>query len=123
CSAGAGATGPITADYSGDGTFDGSSSQQIGTLPVTYMGNGATSGAVPVDSASPYSSSATVTVLGPGTLLRPGYNFSAPGTTLALLASTELFAVWTPTTQPVAPPVTQPVTQPPALHGYWLVGS
>ena len=73
------------------------------------MGNGATSGAVPVDSASPYSSSATVTVLGPGTLLRAGYNFSgwntkpdgsgssyAPGATFTILASTELFAVWTP---------------------------
>ena len=68
CSAGAGVTGRLTADYSGDATFDGSSSQQIGTLPVTYVGNGATSGAVPVDGASPYSSSATVTVLGPGTL-------------------------------------------------------
>ena len=68
CSAGADVTGPITADYSGDATFDGSSSQKIGTLPVTYVGNGATSGTVPVDSASPYSSSATVTVLGPGTL-------------------------------------------------------
>ena len=109
CSAGAGTTGPITADYSGDATFDGSSSQQIGTLPVAYLGNGATSGAVPVDSASPYSSSATVTVLSPGTLIRDGYNFSgwntkpdgsgsfyAPGATFTILAPTELFAVWTP---------------------------
>ena len=108
CSAGSGATGPITADYSGDATFDGSSSQQVGTLPVTYAGNGATSGTVPVDSASPYDSSATVTVLPPGTLGRAGYNFSgwntkadgsgsshAPGATFTILASTELFAVWT----------------------------
>jgi hypothetical protein len=147
CSAGAGATGPITADYSGDATFDGSSGQ-VGTLPVTYVGNGATSGTVPVDSASPYSSSATVTVLGPDTLLRSGYTFSgwntkpdgsgssyAPGATFTILAGTELFAVWTPTpppvtqpttppvTQPTTPPVTQPATQPPASHGYWLVGS
>ena len=28
CSAGAGVSGPITADYSGDAIFDGSSSQQ-----------------------------------------------------------------------------------------------
>ena len=140
CSAGAGVTGHLTADYSGDTTFDGSSSQQIGTLPVTYVGNGETSGTVPVDSASPYSSSATVTVLRSGTLIRAGYDFSgwntkpdgsgssyAPGATFIILASTELFAVWTPTTQPVTPPTTQPVTQPvtqsPASHGYWLVGS
>ena len=109
CSAGSGATGPMTADYSGDATFDGSSSQQVGTLPVTYAGNGATSGTVPVDSASPYSSSATVTVLPPGTLARAGYNFAgwntepdgsgssyAPGATFTILVSTELFAVWTP---------------------------
>jgi len=109
CSAGAGVTGQLTADYSGDATFDGSSSQQIGTLPIAYVGNGATSGTVPVDGASPYSSSATVTVLGPGALLRAGYNFSgwntkpdgsgssyAPGATFTILTSTELFAVWTP---------------------------
>ena len=131
CSAGAGATGPITADYSGDATFDGSSGQ-TGTLPVAYVGNGATSGTVPVDTASPYSPATTVTVLGPGTLLRAGYNFSGwntkpdgsgsfyvPGATFTILASTVLFAVWTP----VTPPVTPPVTQPPASHGYWLVGS
>ncbi len=109
CSAGAGATGPITADYSGDAIFDGSSSQQVGTLPVAYVGNGATSGTVPVDGASPYSSAATVTVLPPGTLARAGYSFSgwntkpdgsgssyAPGATFTILASTELFAVWRP---------------------------
>ncbi len=137
CSAGAGTTGPITADYSGDATFDGSSSQQIGTLPVTYMGNGATSGTVPVDSASPYSSSATVTVLPPGTLIRTGYNFSgwntkpdgsgssyAPGATFTILASTELFAVWTPRSSQTPPePSTPSATPPPAPHGYWLVGS
>jgi hypothetical protein len=137
CSAGAGTTGPITADYSGDATFDGSSGQQIGTLPVTYMGNGATSGTVPVDSASPYSSSATVTVLPPGTLIRTGYNFSgwntkpdgsgssyAPGATFTILASTELFAVWTPRSPQTPPePSTPSPTPPPAPHGYWLVGS
>jgi hypothetical protein len=113
CAAGAGASGPITAAYSGDATFDGSSSQQINTMPhtipVTYDGNGATSGAAPVDSASPYNSSATVTVLPPGTLARAGDAFSGwntkpdgsgsfyvPGATFTILASTELFAVWTP---------------------------
>jgi hypothetical protein len=121
CSAGAGVTGQLTADYSGDATFDGSSSHQIGTLSVTYAGSGATSGTVPVDSAGPYSSSATVTVLSPGTLLRAGYNFSGwntkpdgsgssytPGATFTILASTELFAVWTPST---------PHTSTPALSG------
>ena len=138
CSTGAGATGPVTADYSGDATFDGSSSQQIGTLPVTYMGNGATSGTVPVDSASPYSSSATVTVLPPGTLIRAGYNFSgwntkpdgtgssyAPGATFTILAGTELFAVWTPRSPQTPSPAPSPPSPapPPAPHGYWLVGS
>ena len=117
CSAGAGATGLLTADYSGDAAFDGSSSQQSGTLPVTYVGNGSTSGTVPLDSASPYSSSATVTVLRPGTLARSGYNFSgwntkpdgsgssyAPGATFTILASTELFAVWTPISVHTATP-------------------
>jgi hypothetical protein len=94
CSAGAGATGPITADYSGDATFDGSSSQKIGTLPVTYVGNGATSGTVPVDSASPYSSSAMVTVLSPGTLVRTGTTFQG-GTPRPMAA-----APFTPRGQP-----------------------
>ena len=128
CSAGAGATGAITAAYSGDATFDGSSGH-TGTFPVTYDANGATSGTAPVDSASPYSSSATVTVLGSGTLLRAGYTFSgwntepdgsgssyASGATFTILGSTDLFAVWTPTTppvtQPTTPPTTPPVTQP-----------
>src|SRR6185437_1917278 len=117
CSAGSGGTGLLTADYSGDAAFEGSSSQQSGTLPVTYVGNGSTSGTVPLDSASPYSSSATVTVLRPGTLARSGYNFSgwntkpdgsgssyAPGSTFTILASTELFAVWTPISVHTATP-------------------
>jgi hypothetical protein len=117
CSAGAEATGRITAAYSGDATFDGSSSQGIDALPVAYEGNGATSGTVPADPASPYSSSATVTVLSPGTLSRAGYDFSgwntqpdgsgssyAPGATFTIVASTELFAVWTPSAPHVSTP-------------------
>ena len=76
CSPDSGASGPITAVYSGDATFDGSSNQQVGTLPVTYAANGATSGTAPVDTASPYSSFATVTLLGPGTLAKTGTTFA-----------------------------------------------
>lgn len=43
---------------------------------VTYNGNGNTSGSIPVDSSSPYSAGATVTVLGnTGNLLRTGFTF------------------------------------------------
>ena len=110
CSPDPGASGPITAVYSGDSTFDGSSNQQVGTLPVTYAANGATSGTAPVDTASPYSSFATVSVLGPGTLAKTGDTFAgwntmangsgtsyAPGATLTILAATGVFAVWTTT--------------------------
>ena len=45
------------------------------TYTVSYEGNGNTSGTPPVD-ANQYSEGATVTLLGPGTLLRTGYAFS-----------------------------------------------
>src|SRR5262249_51919024 len=43
---------------------------------VAYDGNGADGGSPPTDGASPYSSGATVTVLGAGTLTRTGYTFA-----------------------------------------------
>ncbi len=47
------------------------------TYAVTYNANGATSGSVPTDSASPYLDGATVTVLGnTGSLARTGYTFA-----------------------------------------------
>lgn len=78
---------------------------------VTYDANGATSGTVPTDPASPYVTGSTVTVLGnTGSLTRAGYNFDgwntaadgagtpyAPAATFAVNANTTLFATWTPT--------------------------
>ena len=46
------------------------------TYTVTYSGNGNTGGTAPVDGSSPYTSSATVTVLGPADLVRTGYTFN-----------------------------------------------
>jgi uncharacterized repeat protein (TIGR02543 family) len=47
------------------------------TYTVSYNGNNNTGGTVPVDSAGPYLSGATVTVLGnTGNLVRSGYSFS-----------------------------------------------
>ena len=82
-----------------------------GTSTVTYNGNGATGGTVPVDSNN-YTSGATVTVLGnTGGLVRTGYTFAgwntaangtgtnyAPAATFAISASTTLYAKWTPNT-------------------------
>ena len=75
---------------------------------VTYNGNGATSGSAPTD-ATAYSSGATVTVLGQGTLVKTGYGFSgwntkADGTgtnydeddTFSITTSTTLYAKWVP---------------------------
>ena len=125
CSLETGTTGPITAVYTGDTTYDGSSSQPVGTLPVTYSGNGSTNGSVPVDSASPYSSYATVSVLGPGSLAKSGSTFTgwntkangtgtsyAPGSTLTILAATKLYAIWTAT----PPPTTTTTTTAPRRH-------
>ena len=125
CSLGTGTTGPITAVYTGDTTYDGSASQPVGTLPVTYSGNGSTNGSVPVDSASPYSSYATVSVLGPGSLAKSGSTFTgwntkangtgtsyAPGSTLTILAATKLYAIWTAT----PPPTTTTTTTAPRRH-------
>ena len=56
----------ITVTYSGSTTYT-----------VTYADGGATSGSVPVDGSSPYSASATVTVLGnTGNLAKSGFNFN-----------------------------------------------
>lgn len=47
----------------------------LNTYTVTYDGNGADSGSVPVDQNSPYNHGSTVTLLGLGDLDRDGYNF------------------------------------------------
>ena len=103
--------------YSPEGTITGISSNitlyaqwSAGTLySVTYNGNGATSGSVPVDPSSPYASGANVTVLGnTGTLALANYTFDgwatandgtgtsyiAEGTISSIAADVELFAKW-----------------------------
>ena len=80
------------------------------TYSVTYLGNGNTSGSVPVD-ATAYSSGATVTVLGnTGSLAKThctfdGWNTESDGTgtdyapdaTFNITANTSLYAKWTDT--------------------------
>ena len=76
---------------------------------VSYNGNSNTGGSAPVDSSSPYASGATVTVMGAGTMGRPGYVFVgwntaangggisySPGNTFTIGASTTLYAQWSP---------------------------
>jgi hypothetical protein len=77
------------------------------TYSVTYNGNGNTSGDVPTDNTA-YSSGATVTVLGNGSLAKAhcsfsgwntqpdgnGTNYSA-GATFSITANTTLYAKWT----------------------------
>ena len=77
---------------------------------VTYNGNTNTSGSVPVDGSSPYTSGSTVTVLGnTGPLIKTGYTFTgwntaangsgtsySPSSTFTINANTTLYAQWTP---------------------------
>ena len=78
------------------------------TSSVTYDGNGNTGGTAPVDPNSPYNSGATAGVLGMGTLVRTGYQFSGwntaangsgtrytPAQAFIVNANTTLFAQWT----------------------------
>lgn len=80
------------------------------TYGVTYVGNGNTSGAVPIDASSPYVPGATVTILGnTGSLVKAGSSFSgwntaangsgtsyAPADTLTMPSNAvTLFAQWT----------------------------
>jgi uncharacterized repeat protein (TIGR02543 family) len=104
--------------YAGGATFAMGSSNvvlyaqwtQIPTYSVTYSGNGATGGAVPLD-GNKYAAGATVTVLGnSGTLADTGFTFSgwntaangtgtayAGGVTFAMGSSNvALYAQWTP---------------------------
>lgn len=104
-------------DYAPEGTITGISSNitlyaqwSAGTLySVTYNGNGATSGSVPVDASSPYASGSNVTVLGnTGTLALANYTFdgwatandgtgtsyTVGGTISGIAADVELFAKW-----------------------------
>jgi uncharacterized repeat protein (TIGR02543 family) len=74
---------------------------------LTYDGNGNTGGTPPVDPNSPYNYNASVTVLGPGSLVRTGYTFTHwntaadgsgtsynPGQMFNITANTTLFAQW-----------------------------
>jgi uncharacterized repeat protein (TIGR02543 family) len=75
---------------------------------ITYDGNGATSGTIPVDPDSPHYTGLTVTVLGQGSLLKANHNFLGwsttqnatdaqftQGQTFTIKENTKLFAVWT----------------------------
>lgn len=87
------------------------------TYTVTYNGNVNTSGNVPIDTSSPYTSGSTVTVLGnSGSLVKTGFNFAgwntqengsgtsySQGTTFTINADTILYAVWTQNPLPSAP--------------------
>nr|MCU0797048.1 InlB B-repeat-containing protein [Akkermansiaceae bacterium] len=82
----------------------------VGSSLLTYDGNGSTGGSVPVDLSSPYTSGATVTVLGnTGSLTKTSYSFSGwntaadgsgtpynPGDSFNITADTTLYAIWTP---------------------------
>ena len=77
---------------------------------VTYNGNTNTSGSVPVDGSSPYTSGSTVTVLGnTGPLIKTGYTFTgwntlangtgtsySPSSTFTITSNRILYAKWTP---------------------------
>jgi autotransporter-associated beta strand protein len=77
---------------------------------VTYQANGGTGGFVPTDSASPYATNATVTVLdNTSGLVKTGYSFANwntaasgngtsynPGNTFTITAPVTLHAQWTP---------------------------
>ena len=78
---------------------------------VTYNGNGSDGGTVPTDGSSPYTHSATVTVLGAGTMTRTGFNFIgwntasdgsgtnySPAATFTIYDNTTLYAKWLPNT-------------------------
>jgi hypothetical protein len=79
--------------------------------PLTYNGNGSTGGSVPIDSNSPYTNGATVTVLGnTGNLVETGRSFAGwntaadgsgtsyqPGSIFKMgTAGVTLYALWSP---------------------------
>jgi uncharacterized repeat protein (TIGR02543 family) len=86
-----------------------------GSYTVTYNGNGNTGGSVPVDAISPYSSGASVTVLGnTGSLVNTGYTFNGwntasngtgtayvAGNTFNINSNTTLYAQWLASSPPV----------------------
>ena len=103
---------------------------------VTYDGNGSTSGNVPVDSTS-YSSSAPVTVLGAGDMVKNDHNFAdwntqadgsgvsyPPGSVFAITADTTLYAQWMPKTTPTVDPLptAAPITEGQPLSSATLSG-
>ena len=89
--------------------FDETVTVNIGAS-VTYNANGATSGTVPIDSSSPYTSGSNVTVLtNSGTLAKTGYTFTGWNTqsngqgthydakgsnSFTILSNTTLYAEW-----------------------------
>ena len=101
--------------YAGGDTFTIASNtilyaQWTPVYTVTYNGNTNTSGTVPVDGSSPYTTGSTVTVLGnTGSLIKTGFTFTgwntaangsgtsySPSSTFTINANTTLYAQWTP---------------------------
>jgi uncharacterized repeat protein (TIGR02543 family) len=82
----------------------------VPTYTLTYDSNSATGGTVPTDGSSPYTSGATVTVLGnTGSLVKTGFTFNgwntaangsgtsyAASATFSISGNTTLYAQWTP---------------------------
>lgn len=124
----------VTGNYNNDSGTVSNAISAAPTYTVTYNGNGAASGSVPVDSTA-YATSGTATVLGnTGSLIRPGYLFdgwttNAAGTGTLYLAgssyalsgaSVVFYAKWTvvPQESSAAPVVTVPAgTLDPILNG------
>ena len=92
------------------GSSSSGTTTSAATYTVTYDGNGNTVGTAPVDSSSPYTSGATVTVLDKGTLVKSGSSFASwntvaggggtaysPGNTFTITANTTLYAQWSST--------------------------
>ena len=76
----------------------------VATLTMTYTSGTGATGLPPTDTAGPYSSGATVIVLGAGTLAKAGYSFGGwmdcvvnthYGATFTILGNTVVCPVWT----------------------------
>ena len=103
--------------YSAGGTFTISANTKLyaqysASLAVIYLGNGNTGGTAPIDPSSPYTPGTLVTVLGGGSLTKPGYTFAgwntaangsgtsfSPGGSFNISTATTLYAQYllTPT--------------------------
>ncbi len=89
----------------GNATYVAQYTQNVTTFTVTYHGNGNTGGTAPVD-ANNYAPGGTVTVMGPGTLVKAGFTFGGwvtayesyfeAGNTFGIYRDENLIAQWIP---------------------------